>query len=281
MPDQTLIDSKVSISDKNFDIIADFMLQNTGIVLKQEKKVMVQSRLKKRMATLSMNDDQYCAHITSSAGNTERKELINALTTNLTSFFRENHHFEHLKNVVMKEKERKAASERGERFRFRLWSAGCSTGEEVYSIAMTIKESGAPIQNWDFKILATDIDTDVLNTARKGQYYTSKGIPQDYLQKYCQVTADGAITMKQDVKNLIVFNQLNLMDTWPIKNQFDVIFCRNTVIYFDKETQKVLFERFANLLPMGGWLYIGHSESLYQVCDRFQLVSDTLYQKVK
>jgi chemotaxis protein methyltransferase CheR len=274
-------DIKTSAFERDFEYTRDDFLfiketlyKQSGIDLHDGKQTMVYSRLNRRLKELNIQSfHEYCNYINSEKGSGELVHFVNALTTNLTHFFRENHHFEHLKNVVLPAH---LASER--KNRMRIWSAGCSTGEEPYSIAMTVLEN-PNIKSIDLKILATDIDTTVIGSAQKSNYANGEGIPEPYLQKYCDVNASKNITIKPFVKNLITFNPLNLLEVWPMQGPFDLIFCRNTVIYFNKSTQTVLFDKFAEILAPNGWLYIGHSESLFNVTDRFELVGKSIYKR--
>jgi chemotaxis protein methyltransferase CheR len=169
--------------------------------------------------------------------------------------------------------------------RLRLWSAGCSSGEEPYSIAMTLRRSMPDLGKWNAKILASDIDTDMVERGRNGIYEerTVDSIPAAERKKFVDPLGgeEGRYRMAQPLRSLIAFKQLNLLHRWPMKGPFDVIFCRNVVIYFDKETQRELFNRYADILRDGSFLYIGHSESLYKVSERFRLVGQSIYEKIE
>lgn len=263
---------------KEFEFIAAMLYEFSGIVLKPEKKTMVYARLVRRLRALNFNSfKEYCDFLKTKEGYNETTQLVNSLTTNLTKFFREDHHFQHLTSTVLpmiSEKHKGAKSKP----RVRIWSAGCSSGEEPYSIAMSLLENSSRVNQWDVKILATDIDTQMVNHGHQGIYKDNSGIPQDCLTKYCE-QRNGEVHLKNNVKNMITFKQLNLHGHWPFSGPFDIIFCRNVVIYFDKETQKKLFYRFADVMEPGTYLYIGHSESMYQVCDAFELVGKTTYRR--
>lgn len=278
-PSATANDEREFIfTDDDFRFLAELVHRKTGIVLSDAKRNMVYSRLARRLRKLELSHfSEYCELLEADTDG-ELLHCVNAITTNLTSFFREQHHFAHLANEVLKPLALQASGGK----RLRIWSAGCSAGAEPYSIAMTLREAIPSINQWDARILATDIDTNMLATGRKGHYeeeFISK-IPPDYRKKYVEMQNDGSGEMKENLKQLITFNTLNLLESWPIKGPFDVIFCRNVVIYFDKPTQKILFNRFADILKPGGWLYIGHSESLFNVCDRFKLIGKTVYSRV-
>lgn len=179
----------------------------------------------------------------------------------------------------MKEKLKKVATTLQTPKKIRIWSAGCSTGEEAYSIAMCILDTIGQLTGWDVQIIATDIDTNVLQIAKQGIYKDTQTIPQPMLRQYTDALEDQRIKMRFNVQKLITFQKLNLLESWPFLEPFDIIFCRNVVIYFDKETQTHLFNRMADVLRPNGWLYIGHSESLYKICNRFRLRGRTIYQR--
>jgi len=256
--------------------------QHTGISLSSAKRGMVYSRLARRLRRLGLdNFSEYCKLLVSGEDQTELGMFTNSITTNLTSFFRESHHFDYLANQLLPE----CASLNKQTRRLRIWSAGCSSGEEPYSIAMTVLENLPESNNWDIKILATDLDTSVLEKAKQGVY------PEERLScidnqkrrrwfKNGRGENAGLLQASPDLKALITFKQLNLMQDWPMQGPFDIIFCRNVLIYFDKPTQRVLMERYANLLADHGRLFIGHSETLYRVTERFKLLGKTIYRKV-
>jgi chemotaxis protein methyltransferase CheR len=269
-------------SDKEFKFISQLVGERTGIVLSDAKRQMVYGRLSRRLRQLKLSKfSDYCDMLTS--GNEgELIEFTNAITTNLTAFFRENHHFEHLKNTVLPELIRKKSSSK----KLRIWSAGCSSGEEPYSIAMCVREMLPESAGWDVKILATDLDSNMVQRGKSGIYTTDRveGLSDSRMSKWVKKGAgDNAdkVKMSEDLRNLITFKELNLMENWPIKGPFDFMFCRNVVIYFNKETQKKLFDRYADILAPNATLFIGHSESLNNVTTRFKLLGKTIYQKVK
>lgn len=267
-------DREFEFNQKDFDFLSELVHKRIGIVLTDNKFDMVYARIARRLRALNISSvSNYCNFLTSDAGIDEMGNLVNAITTNLTSFFREAHHFEHLgKNVFA------PFAKQPRDKRLRIWSAGCSAGAETYSIAMTLCENIPDYAQRDCKILATDIDTNVLDKGRAGEYDSDwiEKIPQPLRNKYVEKNR-----MSEKLRSLITFKQLNLLEGWPIKGPFDVIFCRNVVIYFDKPTQAKLFSRYADILKPDGYLYIGHSESMHNVCDRFQLIGKTTYQRVK
>lgn len=265
-------------TNKDFDYIRRIVSDQTGIVLSDAKRDMVYGRLTRRLRKLGMDSFRnYCELIKGGDGQ-ELVEMINSITTNLTSFFRENHHFEYLINHIIEEK-RRAGSKR-----LRIWSAGCSTGEEPYSIAMTIRENLG--SDWDAKILATDLDSNVLAHGRDGVYNIEKinGIPKHMLYRWFykgKGQNSGMVKVSPELQSLITFNTLNLVDSWSVSGPFDLVFCRNVLIYFSKDTQRIIVDRFADVLDKEGTLFIGHSESLFKVTDRFKAMGYTIYKRVK
>lgn len=273
------------MTDSNFAHIREVAYQRTGIVLGDHKREMVYSRLARRCRALgASNFDEYIRILEMSDGD-ELSHFVNSITTNLTSFFREQHHFEFLLETVLPDVfEANTASRR-----VRIWSAGCSTGEEPYSIAITLhkflQKNAVRYRSWDVKILATDLDSNVLAHGKRGVYHISgsDGLSTEDRREYFDELDQGnnhELIAKDKIRNMITFNRLNLLHKWPMKGQFDVIFCRNVVIYFDKSTQKVLFDRYANVLKDPGYLMIGHSENLHRVTDRFKALGGTRYKKI-
>lgn len=272
------------MTDKDFEFIRKLAHEHTGIVLTDHKREMIYSRIVRRIRALKLKSfDDYCNYLQSHVGE-ELTHFINAITTNLTSFFRETHHFEFLRSTVFPELKQKRAKEK----RVRGWSAGCSTGEEPYSIAITMAE--AFDSTWDAKLLATDLDSNVLAHAQTGLYVADRvnQIDDQRQQKWFtqekQPTASGSqqdnlYRVKPSLQTMLSFKQLNLLGDWPMKGPFDFIFCRNVVIYFSKETQRILFDRYANMLSSDGYLFIGHSESLHGVTNRFESLGKTIYRK--
>lgn len=267
---------EMEFTARDFDFIRRLVLERTGIALSDNKQELVYGRLAKRLRSLGMTRfAQYCEYI--EQHEEELPEIVNAITTNLTSFFREPHHFDYLRSDVLPGLMRSNAATR----RIRIWSAGCSSGEEPYSIAMVVREVISESTGWDVKILATDIDTNVLDRARSGLYAEDRitGIPDHYRRRWVARGEEGKAQMRDELRGMIAFRQLNLMDEWPMRGPFDLIFCRNVVIYFDKTTQRRLFERYANILRPDGHLFIGHSETLYKVSNRFELIGRTIYRR--
>ncbi|MCB1770814.1 MAG: protein-glutamate O-methyltransferase CheR [Candidatus Competibacteraceae bacterium] len=268
-------------SDQDFQRIRRIINQVAGISLADGKRELVYSRLSRRLRQRGLQRFQdYCDYVETGDDEDELREFINALTTNLTSFFREPHHFEFLANELLPALMRsRGLSNR----RIRIWSAGCSTGEEPYSIAIVLREV-LPNVGWDVKILATDLDSNVLATAERGIYEWSrvKDLSESRLRRWFQKGRNaqaGWVRVAPALRDLITFRQLNLMNDWPMRGPFDLIFCRNVVIYFDKATQAVLFDRYADILVERGHLFVGHSESLFKVTERFIPLGKTIYQR--
>ncbi|CAA9892588.1 chemotaxis regulator, protein-glutamate methyltransferase [Candidatus Methylobacter favarea] len=267
---------KFTVEDFNF--LRKLSNDYSGIQVPDERFDMFYSRLSKRLRKLGLaHFKEYC-HYLETHPDEEFTEFINAITTNLTSFFRENHHFDYLQAVVIPELLVRNKSSR----KIRAWSAGCSTGEEPYSTAITLMEN-VPA-DWDIKILATDLDTNVLQTGVNGIYAAERvtGISEDRLKKWFmrgKSAQSGHVKIRPQLQQVIEFKRLNLMKAWPMKCRFDFIFCRNVLIYFDRDTKAMLAKRYAQMLNDGGWLFIGHSESLTQLSTEFELVASTSYRK--
>ena len=249
----------------------------TGISLANNKRELVYSRLTRRLRGLGLRSFRKYIDLLASGDLAELEEFTNAITTNSTAFFREEHHFEQLIEDVLP----KLAVENAGTRRVRIWSAGCSTGEEAYSIAIAMNENMSRFRNWDVKILATDLDSQVVSHAGAGLYAADRvrKMRPDRLKNYFNLQHDGRWAVAQSLKNLITFKQLNLMGEWPMRGPFDIIFCRNVVIYFDKPTQRGLFDRMADLQSNGAHLFIGHSESLFKVTERYKLIGRTVYRR--
>jgi chemotaxis protein methyltransferase CheR len=261
-PDEVLANGEYPLRRRDLVDIAAMIYSDAGISLNETKASLVYSRLSKHIRNLGLSGfKEYCSLVSSPAGATERREMLSHLTTNFTRFFRENHHFEHLKTDVLPELLARAKNGG----RVRIWSAACSDGQEPYSIALTVLSMMPNVADLDFRILATDIDPKILALARAGAYdeaaleTVSPAMRKQWFQE-AEIQGRRKFLIDDRVKRLITFNELNLMAQWPFKGTFDVIFCRNVVIYFDEPTQVKIWSRFADLLPVGGHLYIGHSE---------------------
>jgi len=273
-----------SFTQEDFDFLRQVSNQRTGIVVSDDKFDMFYSRLSRRVRKLGLRSfREYCELIRREPEDgAEMVELINAITTNLTAFFRENHHFEYLAKQVVPELLEKNRQQR----EIDIWSAGCSTGEEPYSLSITALEALQGHAGWRTHILATDIDSNVLARAASGVYPLERvtGLGQARLKRWFfkgKGSQEGKVRIKPEVLRQIQFGQLNLMQQWSLDAPKDVIFCRNVIIYFDKESKMRLINRFADHLKPGGYLFIGHSESLYKVTDRFELLGQTIYRRVR
>jgi chemotaxis protein methyltransferase CheR len=267
------------IGDAEFEFIRHVVGENAGIVLGPHKRQLVQGRLARRLRELGLSSYQeYCEHVRRS-GPEELVGLINALTTNVTAFFRENHHFDALAKYMLPEAMRRNAGSR----RIRIWSAGCSTGEEPYCVAMTAADI-VPSAGWDFKVLATDIDSDVIAFGQQGVYPLDRvaSLPTERLRSCFQKGTGrqaGKAIVKAQLRALVTFRVLNLQHSWPMHGPFDVIFCRNVMIYFDQATREKLVNRFVGMLAPGGYLCIGHAESLHNLDAPLRAVGKTIYRK--
>ncbi|BCH52503.1 protein-glutamate O-methyltransferase CheR [Agrobacterium vitis] len=260
--DEIMASGEYPLTRRDLNEIAAMIYADAGIALNDSKASLVYSRLSKHIRNLGLRGfREYCALVSSQEGAAARREMLSHLTTNFTRFFRENHHFDHLRTEVLPGLINRAKAGG----RVRIWSAACSDGQEPYSIALTVLSLMPNAADYDFRILATDIDPKILALARAGAYDETAletVSPAMRKQWFRDVDVGGRRKFQVDdrVKKLITFNELNLMAQWPIKGPFDVIFCRNVVIYFDEPTQVKIWSRFAGLLPEGGHLYIGHSE---------------------
>jgi chemotaxis protein methyltransferase CheR len=272
-------DREFVFRNEDFRQIAAMLHADSGIFLSEQKESLVYSRLVKRLRALSLASfKDYCALIAGPAGTEERQKMLAALTTNVTRFFREPHHFEYLKTTVLPPLLQEAM--RGGRVR--IWSAGCSKGQEPYSIAMTVLNMMPDAVNYDVKILATDIDPYVLQEGRDGVYDKSEldDMPKPERSKFfTPVDASGSsFSVSADMRRIVSFKELNLIGQWPIKGPFNVIFCRNVVIYFNEDTQSKIWERYSSLLVPQGLLCIGHSERLSgPALSRFKPTGTTMY----
>lgn len=269
-----------NFTDKNFNIIRNLVKEHAGISLSDAKKELVYGRLARRIRYLELNTfNEYCQLLENDEAN-EFGNFINAITTNLTSFFRESHHFDYLASTVLPNLIKTKADRK-----IRIWSAGCSTGEEPYTLSLVVLEN-VPT-HWNVSILATDLDSNVVNKAKSGIYDRDrvKDMTLPRLKKWFKKGKGknlGMVKVKPELQKILTFKQLNLMESWPMKERFDIIFCRNVVIYFSKDTQKVLFERYANQMTDDGHLFIGHSENLFKVTQRFDRVGpNSVYRKIK
>lgn len=270
------------MNDTDFALIAKLMKQHAGINLGPHKKAMVYARLMQRLRQLGLfRFGDYTGLLTGPGGEEEIWHLVNALTTNYTRFFREPHHFEHMAQQVLPLLARRGQS--GGSRQLRIWSAGCATGEEPYSIGITLRQHLPELERWDARILATDISTDALKDAEAGVYGPSQlsDLPESLMRMYFQQSENDPFSYRihRSVSQLVTFNWLNLLGNWPMTVRFDVIYCRNVIIYFDGETQDRVVRRLANMLTEDGVLYLGHSESALWGRLGLQLVGRSTYRR--
>ncbi len=268
------------LSEGDFRLVADLIRREAGIVVRDHKQAMVRGRLVRRARELGLPSlHAYCERLKGPALAEELPGLLNALTTNHTSFYREEHHFEHLEEVALPA----ILGSPPRAQRFRAWCAAASTGEEPYTIAATINAYLGGQARGDALILATDIDTDVLATAERGLY------PADTATKLGEARCrrlgftpapEGKCEVGADLKAMVRFRQLNILHEWPFAGPFQVIFCRNMLIYFDQQTKMKVVERLTAKLSPGGFLYLGHSEGMSSAVGGLELSGRTVYRRI-
>jgi chemotaxis protein methyltransferase CheR len=276
--------SETTMSDAEFERLRALMYEHSGIHLKDAKRDLLKGRLAKRLRHHGYQSfGQYYEHLKHhDPQGAELQEMINAVTTHKTSFFRERHHFDCLRDRLLIPARQAAAQ--GRRAPIRIWSAGCSSGEEPYTIAMTIAANLDRINTWDVRILGSDIDTDVLEKARAATYPAEsvRDLAPDLVRRNFlpgQGEGTGLVQLKPAIRNLVRFGRVNLLEeTWPFRGKFDAIFCRNVMIYFDRDVQRVVLDKFANYIKPGGLFFAGHSENLFGLGDRFHPIGGTVYQ---
>lgn len=275
-----MIDGEIPLSDREFARVKARVHAEAGIALSDAKRTLVVSRLGKVLRALGIGSfTQYLDYLEHEGSAKDAQDFVNALTTNLTRFFREDHHFEHLRSYVgdlVRQRPRIALDGRP---RLRIWSAGCSTGQEAYTIAVTLLDAWPELKRWDFRILATDIDTNVLAKAAAGIYPAGElnGLSRERAALF-ERGRDGSVRIPEAARAVVSFKPLNLQGVWPMRGLFDAVFCRNVAIYFDKPTQAQLFTRLGRVVAPGGYLYIGHSENVGAAGEHFRLVGKTIYQ---
>ncbi|MCX7816631.1 MAG: protein-glutamate O-methyltransferase CheR [Syntrophales bacterium] len=269
----------IELSDSDFEKISRFVYDYCGIYLHEGKRELIKTRLGKRLRAGNFKSfAEYYRYVTSPQGADELIAMIDAISTNLTYFFREERHFQKLMTIVTS-----LYLNGGRSWGIKIWSAGCSTGEEAYTIAICLKEC-LGLKPVSIKILATDISTQALKTAVTGIYPMEKvqKVPHEILRRYFQYgqgSFEGYVRVKDEIKNLVEFRRFNLIDEPPSDFRFDIIFCRNVMIYFDRETQATLVSRLHRCLNKGGFLFVGHSESLSGLKHPFRYVEPGVYKK--
>jgi chemotaxis protein methyltransferase CheR len=278
--------SPYTLRESEFNDIRELVHASTGIALSSSKMELVKRRFSPRLKALGLDSFGAYMDYVRSNFSSEEAHFCNAITTNLTSFFRENHHFELLVSSMLPEL---LSDQRSDR-RIRLWSAGCSTGQEAYCLAVMLHKHVPDLARRDIRILATDLDENCLARARQGSYPLSEfeQVPDSLISSYFRYEVQthgrqerGVYTAKDTLKSLITFNKLNLMQGWPMKGPFDIIFCRNVFIYFDKPTQVKVLQGFASLQNDRGFLCLGHSEIISNPAALgYSLIGKTAYRKI-
>ena len=270
-----------TLGDTEFAFLCSFVYKHCGIVLGEHKRQLVQGRLARRLRALKLGGFDAYVELLCRDPQSELGELASAISTNVTAFFREMHHYDLLVDELLPrwlEAKRPGG-------KLRIWSAGCSTGEEPYALAMVLAEalerSGS---NVDARILATDLSPQALEVARRGEYPLDRlgGVSEARRSRWFlrgEGAYEGLACVHPRLRELVSIQPLNLLHEWPMRGPFDAIFCRNVVIYFDKPTKQKLFERYAGLLEQGSYLFLGHSESMHGLSDAFDLVGRTVYRK--
>ena len=273
------------LPDREFEIIRQMVKSQTGISLSLHKRDLVISRLARRLRTLGLDSfTEYIQYLRADSDGGELVHMINRITTNKTDFFRERHHFQLLHDKLLPALH-EAGEKSGQRV-LRAWSAGCSSGEEPYSIAITLSEFFANRPGWDYKLLASDLDTVMLEKASHGEYEPAlvEPVGKAWLGKYFdrQGRGEGALyKVKPELRQMITFRKFNLMHPeYPLKVPLDFVFCRNVLIYFDLEDKVSILTKFHRVLKPGGHIFVGHSESLMMVKDLFRFVDTTVYRKL-
>ncbi len=270
----------LKLSPHQFDKISNLVYQISGIDLHVGKEELVKARLLKRLRHLKISDfDRYLRYMANDKSGVEVGAMVDVLTTNKTHFFRESEHLEFLRDEILPELPDGP---------IRIWSAGCSSGEEPYSIAIVLYEAIRDIEKRDIRILATDISDRMIEKARQGIYddETLKTLPPIFKYKYfnnvdTRVGHSRRYKVCKELQSMVSFAKLNLMEEWPMRGFFNIIFCRNVMIYFDKPTQEKLVKRFWSMLPEGGYLMVGHSESLTFLAHDYRYLKPAVYQKIK
>ncbi|MDA1132729.1 MAG: protein-glutamate O-methyltransferase [Proteobacteria bacterium] len=273
------VGGEFDFSERDFKRLAGLLHSRTRIILGDNKRALVYSRLARRLRENRLTTfSAYLDLISSPAGAEELERALDAITTNLTKFFREDHHFDHLRKEVLPRVNGAACK------RLRIWSAGCSSGQEPFSIAMTIAETVPDFANRDIRILATDLDSKMVAKGATGQYSDREveSIPAPLRKKYLQgPDASGMFVFDRKLKSLIAFRNLNFFHDWPFRGPFDAIFCRNVFIYFESDDQRAILDRMSGMLADDGFLYMGHSENLSRITDQFAACGRTTYRKAR
>jgi chemotaxis protein methyltransferase CheR len=270
--------STAELTQAEFTAIRDLLYGICGINLQPGKEDLVRSRLAKRVQALGLESyAEYLEYVRAEPTGAELASMVDSLTTNKTSFFREPQHFDYLRTAVLPGLLARGGA-------LRLWSAGCSSGEEAYTLGIVLHEAVPDLARRDVRILATDISARMLARARAAEYDAARlaDVPRPLLGRYFQRDrggGGGGIRVAEKVRGLVRFAQLNLMDPWPMRGPFHVIFCRNVMIYFDAATQEQLVRRFHDSLAPGGHLFVGHAESLTALDHPLRYVRPAVYAR--
>jgi chemotaxis protein methyltransferase CheR len=279
------VSADVAITDQEFDLLRRLIHAHAGITLAPWKRDVVRARLTRRLRELGLTTfAEYHTCLLADGSGSELMRFINAMTTNKTEFFREAHHFEYLRSTWLPSR---GPCRRATDRRLRFWSAGCSTGEEPYSLAVTLLDALDGAGTWDIRILASDIDTDVLARAAEGIYAAEQvaPVPAAMLPRYFlrgTGPREGLVRVKPAVRSLVTFRRINVIEEpWPIRARFDAIFCRNVLIYFDRATQQRLLHRLVHQLTDTGLLLLGHAETVHGLVTGLTQVAPTVYRREK
>ena len=264
----------IRLTDKEFVDIVTFVKSNYGIDL-SKKKQLIESRMYPILSERKIDNFTDYFNLVKSSKSDEMVVMLNKLTTNHTYFMREPVHFEFFKNIILPKVEKENKNKV-----LRIWSAGCSSGEEAYTTVMVMKDFFG-FQNWDYRILATDISARAIESAQNSCYNKEalQNLPPAWINKYFIKKGEDQYILSQDIKNEVIFKYFNLMESFPFKKDFDLIFCRNVMIYFDQATKNQLIRRFYGMLKPGGYLFIGHSETVQNGSSSFKYIQPSIYQK--
>jgi len=268
-----------TFSDAEYDELRALIERRVGIALSGGKRDLVYSRVSRRLRARELSSFAEYLSLLRQGDEQELSELVNAMTTNVTQFFREDHHFQYLRDSFFPEMKKHKAANRV----IRIWSAGCSSGEEPYSIAIMLAEFLAHNPGWKAEVWATDVDGNILETARAGVYPMErlKQVSSERLRRYFLKGSgpnEGKARVGRELRDLVHFERVNLIEPWPKVEPFDAIFCRNVIIYFDRDHKAQVVDGFADFLRPRAHLFLGHSESLHGLSQRYELIGRTIYR---
>ncbi|MCP1726468.1 chemotaxis protein methyltransferase CheR [Natronospira proteinivora] len=269
-----------SFSDAEYDELRRLIENQVGIALSGGKRDLVYSRVSRRLRSRNLSSFAQYLSLLRSGDEEELSELVNAMTTNVTQFFRESHHFDYLNQKFFPE----MVASKGSDKTIRIWSAGCSSGEEPYSIAIVLAEFLENHPGWKGEIWATDVDGAILRQAEDGIYAMDrlKSVSRERLRRFFLRGSgpnEGKARVGRTLRDLVSFQRVNLIESWPVRTAFDAIFCRNVIIYFDRGHKSQVVDGFADHLQPHGYLFLGHSESLHGLSERYQLIGQTIYRR--